>query len=328
VPGRFKSGSPDAALAAAPGATGVRTSLVRTPSARSRGESAIKYALLAAALVSVVTTLLIVLSLLTETIAFFGDVPIGEYIFGTKWTPLLRADQQSFGVVPLITGTLYLTAIGLLVAIPLGLLCAIYLAEYASPRVRKLIKPVLELLAGVPTIVFGYFALTFFTPEVLRGLLNIEVNTFNALSAGIILGLLVLPTIASVAEDAMSAVPASLREGAFGLGANKLQVSLRVVFPAALSGIVAALVLGASRAVGETVIILIAGGQRAQLGVDPTESYQSMAAFIAATSRGDIPTGSIEFETIFVVGFTLFLMTLLLNAVSIRFVRKYRQVYE
>jgi len=304
------------------------TGLTYTKSVRSRGEQAIKVALLAAALVSVATTVLIVLSLLRETIAFFGDVPVGDYLFGTKWTPLLHEDQQSFGVVPLITGTLYLTAIGLLVAIPLGLLCAIYLAEYASPRVRKVVKPVLELLAGVPTIVFGYFALTFFTPNVLRDALHIEVNTFNALSAGIILGLLVLPTIASVAEDAMSAVPASLREGAFGLGANKLQVSTRVVFPAALSGIVAALVLGASRAVGETVIILIAGGQRAQLGIDPTQSYQSMAAFIAATSRGDIPTGSIEFETIFVVGFTLFVMTLALNAISIRFVRKYRQVYE
>jgi phosphate transport system permease protein len=325
---RFDPSSPGAA-AAAPGAVGgPRVSLARTPSARSRGEAAIRAGLLAAALLSVLTTILIVLSLLTETIAFFGDVPLGEYLFGTKWTPLFRGDQQSFGVIPLITGTLYLTAIGLAVAIPLGLLSAIYLSEYASRRVRKVVKPVLEVLAGVPTIVFGYFALTFFTPEVLRGLLHIEVNTFNALSAGVILGLLVLPTIASVAEDAMSAVPQSLREGAFGLGANRLQVSLRVVFPAALSGIVAALVLGASRAVGETVIILIAGGQRAQLGVDPTESYQSMAAFIAATSRGDIPTGSIEFETIFVVGFTLFLMTLALNALSIRFVRKYRQVYE
>jgi phosphate transport system permease protein len=307
---------------------GVRTALVRTPSARSRAEGAIKVALFAAALVSVVTTVLIVASLLRETIAFFGDVPLADYLFGTKWSPLFAGDQQSFGVLPLIWGTLYLTAIGLLVAVPLGLLCAIYLAEYASPRVRKVVKPVLELLAGVPTIVFGFFALTFFTPEILRGLLHIEVGTFNALSAGIILGLLVLPTIASVAEDAMSAVPQSLREGAAGLGATKLQMSMRVVFPAALSGIVAALILGASRAVGETVIILVAGGQKANLGIDPTESYQSMAAFIAATSRGDIPTGSIEYETIFVVGFTLFVMTLVLNALSIRLVRRYRQVYE
>jgi phosphate transport system permease protein len=309
-------------------AAGVRASLVRTPSARSRGEGAIRVALLLAAGVSVLTTALIVLSLVRETIGFFGDVPIGDYLFGTKWSPLFAGDQQSFGVIPLVWGTLYLSFIALVVAIPLGLLCAIYLAEYASPRVRRVVKPVLELLAGVPTIVFGFFALTFFTPEVLRGFFNIEVGTFNALSAGTILGLLVLPTIASVAEDAMSAVPQSLREGAAGLGASKLQVSLRVVFPAALSGIVAALILGASRAVGETVIILVAGGQQANLGFNLAESYQSMAAFIAATSRGDIPTGSIEYETIFVVGFTLFVMTLALNALSIRLVRKYRQVYE
>jgi phosphate transport system permease protein len=206
-------------------------------------------------------------------------------------------------------------------------LCAIYLSEFAPNRVRKVVKPVLELLAGVPTIVFGYFALTFFTPEVLRGL-GLAVNQFNALSAGIILGILVVPTIASVAEDALSAVPQSLREGSAGLGANRVQTAVRVVFPAALSGVVAALVLGASRAVGETVIILIAGGQRANLSLNPYESYQSMAAFIAATARGDIPTNSIEYETIFVVAMTLFLLTLALNLVSIRLVRKYRQVYE
>jgi phosphate transport system permease protein len=326
VAGRFSSTDPGAA-AAAPGAVAVPASLVKTPTVRSRAESAIKAALFAAAILSVVTTALIVLSLLRETISFFGDVPIQDYLFGDKWTPLLRGDQQSFGVLPIIWGTLYLTGIGLLVAIPLGLLCAIYLSEYAPQRVRKIIKPILETLAGVPTIVFGYFALTYFTPNVIRAL-GFDVNQFNALSAGIILGLLVLPTIASVAEDAMSAVPAALREGAFGLGASKLQVSLRIVFPAALSGIVAALILGASRAVGETVIILIAGGQTANLGIDPRESYQSMAAFIAATSRGDIPTGSIEYETIFVVGFTLFVITLLLNALSIGLVRRYRQVYE
>ena len=302
--------------------------LVRARTPRSTGEQAVRGLLFAAALLSMATTVLIVFSLLRETISFFGDVPIGDYLLGTKWTPQFAGDQQSFGVVPLVTGTLYLTAIGLVVAVPLGLLSAIYLSEYASVRVRRVVKPVLETLAGVPTIVFGYFALTFFTPEVLRGLLHVEVGQFNALSAGIVLGLLVLPTIASVAEDAMSAVPASLREGAFGLGASKLQVSLRIVFPAALSGIVAALILGASRAVGETVIILVAGGQQANLGLDPTESYQSMAAYIAAQSRGDIPTGSIEYETIFVVGFTLFAMTLALNAVSIRLVRRYRQVYE
>jgi phosphate transport system permease protein len=307
---------------------GGRTSLVRRPTARSRFEAVIKAVLFGAAIVSIATTLAIVFSLLNETISFFGDVPIGDFLFGTKWSPQFAGDQQSFGVIPLVWGTLFLTGIGLAVAIPVGILSGIYLAEFAPRRVRKVIKPVLEVLAGVPTIVFGYFALTFFTPEVLRNALGLPVNQFNALSAGIILGILVVPTIATLVEDAMSAVPQSLREGSAGLGANKVQTAIRVVFPAALSGIVAALVLGASRAIGETVIILIAGGQTANLSVNLTESYQSMAAFIAATSRGDIPTGSIEYETIFVVGMTLFVLTLLLNIVSIRLVRKYRQVYE
>jgi phosphate transport system permease protein len=307
---------------------GRRTSLVRRPTPRSRFEAFIRAILFGAAIVSIATTLAIVFSLLRETISFFGDVPIGDYLFGTKWTPQFGGDQQSFGVIPLVWGTLYLTAIGLLVAIPVGILSGIYLSEFAARRVRKVIKPILEVLAGVPTIVFGYFALTFFTPEVLRNALGIGVNQFNALSAGIILGILVVPTIATLVEDAMSAVPQSLREGSAGLGANKVQTAIRVVFPAALSGVVAALVLGASRAIGETVIILIAGGQQPNLSLNPTESYQSMAAFIAATARGDIPTGSIEYETIFVVGMTLFVLTLVLNLFSIRLVRKYRQVYE
>jgi phosphate transport system permease protein len=255
-------------------------------------------------------------------------VPVGDFLFGTKWSPTFAGDQQSFGVLPLVWGTIYLSLIALVVAVPLGLLCAVYLSEYAPRRVRKVVKPVLEILAGVPTIVFGYFALTFFTPDVLKDIFGLKVGVFNGLSAGIIMGLLVLPTIASVAEDAMSAVPHSLREGAFGLGASKLQVSLRIVFPAALSGIVAALILGASRAIGETVLVLVAGGQTPNLGLSPLESYQTMAAFIAAQARGDIPTGSVEYLTIFTVGFTLFAMTLVLNLISIRLVRKYRQVYE
>jgi phosphate transport system permease protein len=313
---------------ASPGASGGRTSLVRTPTARSRFEGAIRIGLFGAAVLSILTTTAIVLSLLIETVGFFREVPIGDYLFGTRWTPLLREQQQSFGILPLIWGTIYYTLIALIVAVPLGLLSAVYLAEYAPTRVRKVVKPVLEVLAGVPTIVFGFFALTFFTPEILRGVFHIEVGQFNALSAGIIMGLLVLPTIASVAEDAMTSVPVSLREGALGLGASKLQTSLRIVFPAALSGIVAALILGASRAVGETVIVLVAGGQTAALGIDPRESYQSMAAFIASVATGDAPTGSIEYKTIFVVGFTLFLLTLALNMVSIRLVRRFRQVYE
>ena len=303
-------------------------SLVRTPTARTRFEGAVRAGLMGAAALSVLTTVAIVGSLLVETFEFLGEVPIGDYLFGTKWSPTFAGDQQSFGVLPLVWGTVYLSLIALAVAVPLGLLSAVYLSEYAPNRVRKVVKPVLEVLAGVPTIVFGYFALTFFTPEVLRDLLGIRVGVFNGLGAGLIMGLLVLPTIASVAEDAMSAVPASLREGAFGLGASKLQVSLRIVFPAALSGIVAALILGASRAVGETVLVLVVGGQTPNLGLNPTESFQTMAAYIAAQARGDIPAGSVEYLTIFAVGFTLFLMTLLLNFVSIRLVRKYRQVYE
>ena len=313
--------------AAAAGAQGVRVNLARAPSTRSRFEGAIRLGLFAAAALSVVTTLAIVGSLVFETIEFFGEVPVGDYLFGTRWAPTFAGEQQSFGVLPLVWGTIYVSLIALVVAIPLGLLSAVYLSEYAPPRVRKIVKPVLETLAGVPTIVFGYFALTYFTPEVLRGL-GIGVQVFNSLSAGIIMGLLVLPTIASVAEDAMSAVPSSLREGAFGLGASKLQVSLRIVFPAALSGIVAALILGASRAVGETVLVLVAGGQIPSMSVDPTESHTTMAAFIASISRGDISTGSIEYLTIFAVGFTLLVLTLVLNIASIRLVRKYRQVYE
>jgi len=293
---------------------------------RRHGESLIKGLLVLAALISVLTTTGIVLSLLGETIAFFGEVGVGEYITGTKWTPLF--EPPSFGVLPLVSGTFLITGIAMLVAIPLGLSAAIYLSEYARPRVRKAIKPLLELLAGVPTIVFGYFALTFFTPEVLRGLFNADVEIFNALSAGIIMGFLIIPTVASISEDAMSAVPQSLREGAFGLGASKLQVTLRVVFPAALSGIVASVVLGISRAVGETMIVLIAAGQVPYLGLDATKPAETMTAFIGATAKGDVPTGSIEYKTIFAVGTTLFVITLIMNTISIRFVRKYRQVYE
>jgi phosphate transport system permease protein len=221
------------------------------------------------------------------------------------------------------------TGIALIVAVPLGLGAAIYLSEYARPRVRKTVKPILEVLAGIPTIVFGYFALTFFTPDVLQGLFGQEkVQIFNALSAGIIMGFMVLPTVASLAEDAMTAVPQSLREGAYGLGASKLQVSVRVVFPAALSGVVAAIVLGASRAIGETMIVLVAAGGIASTSSNPGEPHATMASFIGQTAKGDVPTGSIGYETIFAVGATLFFMTLAINAVAIRFVRKYRQVYE
>lgn len=301
-------------------------SLSRTRTRRSAGEQVIKVALAAAAFVSVLTTTGIVVTLLREAIQFFKDVPFADYMFGTKWSPLSGGESTSFGVLPLIWSTMYLTVVGLMVAIPVGLGVGVYLAEYASPRIRKIFKPVVELLAGIPTVVFGFFALAFFTP--LLQDLGIGVQIFNGLSAAIILGILVVPTIASVAEDALSSVPQALREGAFGLGAAKWQVVTRVVFPAALSGVVAGLVLGASRAVGETVLILVAAGNNPNLTFDLGVAHQNMAAFIANTARADISAGGPAYATIFVVGATLFVITLILNLFAIRFVRKYRQIYE
>jgi phosphate transport system permease protein len=310
----------EASSAAARGAT----SVLRRERPRY-GEAIIKGLLFGATVLSVLTTIGIVLALLLPALTFFKDVPVTDFLFGATWDPRISGQ---FGVWPLINGTLLITGIALLVAIPLGIGTAMYLAEYARPRVRKTVKPIIELLAGVPTIVFGYFALTFFTPEVLKGFLGIDVEGFNALSAGIVMGFLVIPTIASVSEDALAAVPASLREGAYGLGASKLQVSVRVVLPAALSGVVAAIVLGASRAIGETMVVLLAAGQLARTGLDPRQGYETMTAYIGATARGDIPTGSTVYKTVFAVGITLFVITLLMNLISIRFVRKYRQVYE
>jgi phosphate transport system permease protein len=293
---------------------------------RRWGESVIKGLLGLAAAISLLTTVGIVYALIEETIVFLRAVPIHDFLFGTKWTPLFK--PPSFGVLPLVAGTFFTTLIALVVAIPLGLGSAIYLSEYARPRVRKSVKPMLELLAGVPTIVFGYFALTFFTPTILRDFLNLHVGIFNALAAGIIIGFLIIPIVASISEDSMRSVPQSLREGAFGLGASKFQTSVRVVFPAALSGIVASVVLAMSRAVGETMVVLIAGGQQPQWGTNIGQSMETLTAFIGATAKGDAATGSIAYKTIFAVGMTLFLITLVLNIVSIRFVRKYRQVYE
>jgi phosphate transport system permease protein len=313
-------------LSARPGTGSAPPSLARIRTRRSVGEQAIKVLLAGAAVVSVLTTTGIVVTLLTESSRFFGEIPFGDFFLGTDWAPLAGGASQSFGVVPLIWSTLYLTLIALIVAVPLGLGVGIYLAEYASPRLRRIFRPVVELLAGIPTIVFGYFALTFFTP--LLKDVGIDLQVFNGLAGGIILGILVLPTIASVSGDALSAVPQSLREGAFGLGAAKWQVVVRVVFPAALSGVVAALVLGASRAIGETVVILVASGNNPNLTFDLTVAHQNMAAFIANVARADVSAGSVAYATIFAVGTTLFAMTFLLNLVAIRFVRRYRQVYE
>jgi phosphate transport system permease protein len=276
------------------------------------------------ATVSILTTIGIVVALAGPTIDFFQEVSFVEYFTGTSWTPLFS--PSSFGVLPLVVGTLSTTFWACVVAIPFGLGAAIYLSEYARPRSRRWLKPSLEVLAGIPTVVYGYFALTFFTP-LLRDL-GLGVEIFNALSAGLVMGIMILPTVASLSDDAMTAVPMALREGAFGLGASRMQVSTRVVVPAALSGIVASFVLGISRAVGETMIVLIAAGGRPNLSFNPYEGVQTMTAYIAQVGIGDVPTGSLEYKTIFAVGATLFVATFIMNLVSIRLVRKYREVYE
>jgi len=291
---------------------------------RRIGEDVVKGALALCALVSVLTTVGIVVALLQPSIEFFREINFIDYITGTDWAPLF--EPARFGVLPLIVGTLSVTFWACFVCIPFGLGSAIYLSEYARPRVRRLLKPALEVLAGIPTVVYGFFALTFFTP--LLQDVGTGVGIFNALSAGIVMGVMLIPTVASISEDAMSAVPRDLRAGGYALGASRLQVSTRVVVPAAISGIVASFVLAVSRAIGETMIVLIAAGTLPQLTLDPRESVETMTAFIAATGIGDVPTGSVEYKTIFAVGLTLFCFTLVMNMVAIRLVRRYREAYE
>jgi phosphate transport system permease protein len=288
------------------------------------GELVIKGLLGLCALISVLTTVGIIAALFIPAFEFFQEVSIVDFLTGTGWAPLF--EPALFGVVPLIVGTLSVTFGAVLVAIPLGLGSAIYLSEYAGARMRSILKPMLELLAGIPTIVYGYFALTFFTP-LLRDL-GIGVDIFNVLSAGLIMGVMILPTVASLSEDAMSAVPRELRDGAFALGATRREVATRIVVPAAVSGITASFVLGISRAVGETMIVLVAAGQQPNLTFDPREAVETMSAFIAATGAGDVPTGSVEYKTIFAVGATLFVMTLILNVISIKLVERFREEYE
>jgi phosphate transport system permease protein len=288
------------------------------------GELAVRGILFVAAAISVLTTLGIVLSLLFPAIDFFREVSPWEFLTGTTWAPLFL--DARFGVAPLVVGTLMISFWSSLVAFPLGLGVAIYLSEYARPRATAFLKPILEILAAIPTVVLGYFALTFVTP-LLRDV-GLGVEIYNALSASLVLGIMLIPTIASLSEDAMAAVPRDLRDGGYALGADKLQVSTRIVVPAAISGIIAAFVLGFSRAVGETMIVLIAAGQLPQITFDPRETIETITAFIGATGNGDVPTGSIEYKTIFAVGLLLFVLTLIMNLVSIRLVRKYREIYE
>ena len=282
-------------------------------------------ALGAAGGLSVLVTVGIVLALLVPAIEFFKEVSVWDFLTGSRWAPTFA--DQSFGVLPLVTGTLWTTAIGLLVAVPAGLGAAIYLSEYASPGVRKLLKPVLEVLAGIPSVVYGYFALAFVAPVILDRLLDIEVGTYSVLSAGLVLGIMIIPTVASLSEDAMSAVPQSLRQGSLALGANRMRTTLRVVFPAAISGIAASIVLALSRAVGETMIVALAAGTRAQVVTDPTMNGQTMTGFIAQTATGENTPGTLTYNTLFAVGLLLFTITLIFNVLSIRLVRRFREAY-
>jgi phosphate transport system permease protein len=298
--------------------------------ARSRcrpGEVVIKAVLFAAALVSVATTIGIVVALIPPTIEFFRAVSLREFLTTADWSPTF-ADAH-FGVLPLVAGTLVVTVIAVAVAVPFGVGAAIYLSEYAGSGTRAILKPVLEVLAGIPTVVYGFFALSFVTPF-LQAIWPVGEGpgTYNALSAGIVMGIMIIPLIASLSEDAMSAVPDSLRQGAYALGSTKMHVATRVVVPAAVSGIVAAFVLGISRAIGETMIVAIAGGLQPNLSLNPLEGMQTMTAFIAAVAIGDIQTGSVTYQTIFAVGSLLFALTFAMNVLSIRLVRRFREVYE
>ncbi|MBD1914136.1 MULTISPECIES: phosphate ABC transporter permease subunit PstC [unclassified Leptolyngbya] len=289
-----------------------------------REEGLVKLVFGSFALISVLTTLGIVLSLITETIKFFRQVPLWNFLTDTQWTPLFT--NPKYGIFVLISATFLTSFIALLVAVPLGLLAAICLSEYAPRKVRAWLKPALEILAGVPTVVFGYFALLFVTP-ILKSLVP-GLQTFNGLSAGLVLGVALLPTIASLSEDAIYAVPGSLRQAAYAVGATKREVITGVVLRAALSGIVASVVLAVARAVGETMIVALAAGQNPTLTLDPRVAIQTMTSFIVQVSGGDIPVGSLKYDTLFAVGMTLFVITLALNTFSFWFVRKYQEKYE
>lgn len=295
------------------------------------GEKAIHGLLALCGVLSVLTTTAIVVSLVGPTIGFFEVVPVDEFLFGTDWTP--QFEPPSFGALAIVAGTLNVTLWGMLFAIPVGLGAAVYLSEYATPRVRKTVKPVLEILAGIPTVAIGFFAVSFILPEIIQrfwpgDLLGGVEKPFLALAGGLGVGLMIVPIIASISEDAMSSVPGGLREGAYAMGATRLEVATRVVFPAAISGIVASIVLAISRAVGETMVVLLAAGSTPNFTLLPNEAVQTITAYIATTATGDISTGSIDYKAVFAVGTVLFAMTLVMNMISIRLVRRFREVYE
>ena len=288
------------------------------------GERAIEATLFLAAGVAVFITAAIAWTLISESAHFFEEVPISKFMTDTVWSPLF--ENPRYGIAPLLSGTLLTTLVGLALAVPVGLMVAIYLSEFAGSRARETIKPVLELLAAVPTVIYGYFALTVVTPW-LRATFLPDLPTFNMLSAGLVIGILIVPYIASLAEDAMRAVPNSLREGSFALGSTRLETAVNVVFPAAISGIAGALILGMSRAVGETMIVAVAGGQQPNFTMDPTESAATVTAYIAQVAIGDVAAGTVEYYSIFAAGFALLLMTLVFNLVAFYLQRRFREEY-
>lgn len=280
--------------------------------------------LMGCGVISVLTTVGIVVVLLSQSLGFFGEVSPVEFLTGTRWSPALI--PQAFGILPLINGTLLIAAGSSLIAIPIGLATAIYLAEYASPRTKGIAKPILEILAGIPTVVYGYFGIVFITP-ILRAIFP-DTGIFNAASAAIVVGIMILPMVSSLSEDALSAVPRSLREAAYGLGATKFEVSTRVVVPAGLSGIIASFILAISRAIGETMAVTLAAGATPRMTLDLLESVQTMTAYIVQVSLGDTPYGTLEYQTIFAVGLVLFVLTLLMNLLSQRITKRFREEYE
>jgi phosphate transport system permease protein len=287
------------------------------------GEHVIEGVLFLAAAVSIAIVAGILYVVFSESAKFFAQVSVFEFLTDTRWTPLF-ADAH-YGVAPLLSGTFMSTLVALAVAVPLGLLCAIYLSEFADARAREAIKPTLELLAGVPTVVYGYFALLFVTPLLQRLIPGLP--GFNLLSAGIVMGLMIVPYIASLSEDALRAVPGSLRDGSLALGATRLETALRVVLPAATSGVVGAIILGMSRAVGETMIVVIAGGQQPQIVTSPTQQGATVTAFIAQVALGDLPFGSLEYQSIFAAGLALLVLTLAFNFIAFAMQRRYRESY-
>ncbi len=301
--------------------------VARAPLTRRKpaSERIIEPLLFLAAALGVVTTVGIVIVLAYETVAFFLQVNPLDFFLGTHWSASIK--PYAFGVLALMSGTLLVAAIAMVIAVPLGLLAAVMLSEYASARVRAIVKPTLETIAGIPTIVLGFFGLYFLAPNVLKPIFGDAIGTFSALSAGIVVGILITPLIASISEDAMRAVPRGLREGAYAMGATKFEVVRKVVFPAALSGIMASIILAASRAFGETMAVVLAGGAQPQLTFDPLQSVQTMTAFIIQISFGETSQDSIQFKSLFAVAATLFVMTLVLNLISNRIVARFRTVY-